>query len=87
MNKLKMLFRWWLEGWKVLIYFAAFYLISSILYGAPVYLWSKSPVGNHHDTALAVLYLGIYLPFATRAAGAYLGRFPVTVRGKKNSIV
>jgi len=84
MNLFKILFRWWLDGWKILVYYFAFYIIVSLLLGVPVYLWKQGIISGQYDTVLMVIYLGVYLPFVFRGAAAHLGKFPAESTKKDN---
>lgn len=84
MKLLKILFRWWIDGWKIFIYYSAFYIFTSLLLGIPVYLWNKKIISGRYDTILAVIYFVFYLPIVFRFAATYLGKFPAQSSKKDN---
>ena len=84
MNLLKIVFRWWVDGWKILVYYSAFYIVVSLLLGLPVYLWEKGIISGRYDMVLAFVYFGFYLPIVFRLAAAHLGKFPAGCTKKDN---
>jgi len=73
----KQVFSWWLEGWKFLFYFLAVYIVIGAFLVGPVYIVMYFDVGNSLGdslkAAIAILYVGVYLPLVTKGATTYLG--------------
>jgi hypothetical protein len=68
--------KWWLQGWNICIRWLAFYILISIILGAPIYLsnWllAKTQISQ---TTIMILYLALYVPFSFKIAAIYFREF------------
>ena len=78
MDPVKRICRWWIEGWCVLVYYTAFYIVLAVLLAGPVYLWHKGEYSlGDFDILLLMVFGAVYTPFVFRFTAFVLGRFPL----------